>query len=340
MPTPPSQPRRILAIRFSSIGDIILTTPLLRALRERYPQAHLAMLTKEAFASLVADNPRINQVLTLRPGQSLSSLAGEMRGGRFTHLLDLHRSLRTRGLRFLVPGKWSTYRKYRTAREILIRSKRNVYPRELPVPERYFDSVEQLDVHPDGKPPEFFLGPHATQEAATWLMACGLPLDHVVALAPGAAHGTKRWPLEYWQSLVDKLTRAGASVVVVGGPDDAETGAAVAAAGGSRAANAAGRFNLQGTGALIARVRVLVSGDTGVMHMATAVNTPVIALFGPTVRAFGFFPYSPRAVVLERDLYCRPCTAWGGDICPLGHHRCLRDILPDEVDRVIRQLTV
>ncbi|HJS47025.1 MAG TPA: glycosyltransferase family 9 protein, partial [Gemmatimonadales bacterium] len=96
---------------------------------------------------------------------------------------------------------------------------------------------------------------------------------------------------------------------------------------------AAGEASLQGTGALLAAAAAAAAGDTGVMHMATAVGTPVVALFGPTVRQFGFFPYRARALVLERELSCRPCTFHGSARCPLGHHRCLRDISPEEVAR-------
>ncbi|HMU62585.1 MAG TPA: glycosyltransferase family 9 protein, partial [Gemmatimonadales bacterium] len=101
---------------------------------------------------------------------------------------------------------------------------------------------------------------------------------------------------------------------------------------------AAGQFGLQGTGALLSRASALVSGDTGVMHMATGVGTPVVALFGPTVEAFGFFPYRARATVLQRDLPCRPCSRMGGPVCPLGHHACLRDIGPDAVASALAAL--
>jgi heptosyltransferase-2 len=94
---------------------------------------------------------------------------------------------------------------------------------------------------------------------------------------------------------------------------------------------------LQGTGALLQRSRVLVSGDTGVMHMATAVETPVVALFGPTVQPFGYFPYSPRAQVVELALPCRPCSSKGSSRCPLGHHRCLGDMKPEVVLEAVRR---
>ncbi|MEP7325911.1 MAG: glycosyltransferase family 9 protein [Gemmatimonadota bacterium] len=335
---PSTTPLRVLAIRFSSIGDILLTTPLLRAVRARYPEAHLAFLTKEPYAPLLADNPRLSDLMTLGPDESLGHLADRLRTRRYTHVLDLHGSLRTRALRLLVPGRWSGYHNHRLAREILIRTRRNVYPRDIPVPERYFDAVRKLDVRPDGEPPEFFLNERARTEATAWLAPALGDSSPLIAVAPGAAHLTKRWPVEYWRDLVGRLTARSFNVVVVGGPDDQAVANEVTLAGGGRAVTAAGKFGLQGTGAIIAASRLLVSGDTGVMHMATGVNTPVIALFGPTVRAFGFFPYSRGAVVLERDLGCRPCTAWGTERCPLGHHRCLRDIAALEVEEVVLRM--
>ena len=123
-------------------------------------------------------------------------------------------------------------------------------------------------------------------------------------------------------------------MVAVGGPADRELVSAL----GAHVINVAGEFTLQETGACLARAAVVVSGDTGVMHMATGVGTPVVALFGPTVEPFGFFPYTRRAAVLERDLGCRPCSAMGTERCPLGHHRCLEEILPDEVAAAVQRL--
>jgi lipopolysaccharide heptosyltransferase II len=327
----------VLAVRFSSIGDILLTTPLLRAIRHRYPGARITALTKRSYLPLLSDNPHLDRVIGLEPGRSLASLAAELRGEPYTHKLDLHGSLRTRTLRVLAPGRWRGYPKYRLARALLIHGKRNRYPDRRPVPERYFSAARELDVTPDGGPPEFWLGPDAEQQATDWLAAAGFaPKRPMIALAPGAAHATKRWPLEHWQSLVEHIVSDGFDVAVVGGPDDAHLGTALATLPGGRVASAAGVFGLQGTGAVIRRAAALVSGDTGVMHMATGVGTPVVALFGPTVEPFGFFPYTARARVVELALPCRPCSSQGGPRCPLGHHRCMRDLPPDSVYEALR----
>lgn len=326
----------VLAVRFSSIGDVLLTTPLLRAIRRRHPAARITVLTKLAHAPLLSHNPHVNRVIGLNANQPLRGLAAELRAQRYTNLLDLHDNLRSRMIRSLVPGRWRTYPKHRIARAILIHTKRNWYRDARPTAERYFDAARDLDVFPDGAPPDLFLSPEAMREAAEWLGRAGLDRP-LIAVAPGAAHATKRWPLGYWQALIHRVVEHGFDVLLLGGKADAMEGKVLAGSAGARVANAVGQFGLQGTGALLQRARVLVSGDTGVMHMATAVETPVVALFGPTVRAFGFFPYTPRAQVVELGLPCRPCSSTGGPRCPLGHHRCLRDIAPDHVFEAVRR---
>ncbi len=317
----------VLLVRFSSIGDVLLTTPLVRALRKRHPGARLVFVTKRAMAPLVADNPHLSDVVTLEPSESVRHLAARLAALGPTHGLDLHGSLRSRALRLLLRCRWAGYRKHKLARALLIATKLDLYGRHVPVPERYFAAARHLDVEPDGGPPEFALGAPAQARVGQWLAGRGIGDATLAALAPGAAHATKRWPSAHWAQLAARLRAAGMAPVLLGGPDDRVLGAELA----GTAVSAVGEFSLQETGALLARARVLVSNDTGVMHMATGVGTPVVALFGPTVAAFGFFPYNARATVLQRDLDCRPCSAMGSARCPMGHHRCLIDISPADV---------
>jgi len=326
----------VLLVRFSSIGDILLTTPLVRALARRHPEAKLVYVTKRAMAPLVADNPHVAEVVTLEPDEPVRHLARRLRACGPTHGLDLHGSLRSAALRLLVRCRWSGYRKRKLARTLLISTKLDLYRRPVPVAERYFEAARRLDTPPDGGPPEFWLGRGATERVAQWLDERGLGDARLAALAPGAAHATKRWPVAHWSALVEHLRAAGYRPLVVGGPED--RGLAQQLVAGGAAASTAGEFSLQETGALLARARVVVSGDTGVMHMATGVGAPVVALFGPTVAPFGFFPYRAPSVVLQRDLDCRPCSATGTATCPLGHHRCLADIAPADVAAAVHRL--
>jgi len=338
----------VLLVRFSSIGDILLTTPLVRALRRRHPEARIVYVTKQAMTPLVSDNPHVHEVVGLEPDEPIRHLARRLRALRPTHGLDLHGSVRSAALRLLVRCHWTGYRKRKLARALLIATKLDVYGARVPVAERYFEAARALDTRPDGGPPEFCLAQGARDRVAEWLAQRALADAPLIALAPGAAHATKRWPLAHWIALADRLRAAGYRPVVLGGPEDrglaqqlAEGGGGGGGGGGTRGGqieSAAGEFSLQETGALLARARALVSGDTGVMHMATGGGTPVVALFGPTVGQFGFFPYRAPAVVLERPLDCRPCSATGTARCPMGHHRCLGDIAPAEVAAALQRL--
>lgn len=326
----------VLVVRFSSIGDILLTTPLVRALARRHPEAKLVYVTKRAMAPLVADNPHVAEVVALEPDEPIRHLARRLSAFGPTHGLDLHGNLRSAALRLLVRCRWSGYRKRKMARTLLISTKLDLYRGRVPVAERYFEAARRLDTRPDGGPPEFHLGSGARERVGQWLAERGLADARLAALAPGAAHATKRWPIAHWIALAERLRAAGYRPVVVGGPEDRGLGQQLAA--GGAATNAAGEFSLQETGAVLARARAVASGDTGVMHMATGVGTPVVALFGPTVEPFGFFPYRAHALVLQRNLDCRPCSATGTAKCPLGHHRCLGDVAPADVAAAIEHL--
>lgn len=332
-------PPKILLVRFSAIGDILLMTPLIRALRKRHPEAGITVVTKAAYAPLLAHNPRVSEVVAWDPATSLAALGKTLRAGGFTHQLDLHGSLRSRALRWHTGGRWTSYPKYRTARTVLIRTKRDLYRDRRPVAERYFDAARDLDVVPDQGAPECFLSRATQERAQEFLAGRGIGLSRqLIALAPGAAHFTKRWPEHHWTALAQRLVEAGNDIVVVGGPADREVAERVAASAGAHGSSAAGMFDLPETAALLKRARALVSGDTGVLHLSTAVGVPVVALYGPTVEQFGFFPYHAKAAILQREMECRPCSSHGGPACPLTHHRCMQDLLPDQALEALRKL--
>ena len=149
----------ILAVRLGSLGDVLLTTPLFRVIRQRHPQVRLTVLTRRRYAPLLTDNPRVDEVVGVAPGESLLGVAARLRATRFNHLLDLENSPTSWLLRGLVPGRWRSSPQYRVARHLLIRTKRNHYPEDITVAERYFDAARELDVEPDGGPAEFYLNP-------------------------------------------------------------------------------------------------------------------------------------------------------------------------------------
>jgi heptosyltransferase-2 len=332
-------PTEILVVRFSSIAEILLTTPLLRAVRSRHPGARIVVLTEERYAPLLRQNPNIDQVAGVGPDASLWAWGRSLRRHEFTYMLDLEGGVRSRCLRLLVPGRWRRARRPRLAQQVLIHTKRNLLRKALPIAERYFVAAKDLDVAPDGEPVEFFLSEAAEVEASKWLTQAGMDGPRpLVAFVPGASRATRRWPADSWVELIKRVTDTGADAVVVGGRHDATLAADIALRGGARAASSAGLLSLQGTGAILKRAAAAIVGDSGVLHMATGVGTPVVGLFGPTVREFGRFPYRAHGTVVERDLRCRPCSREGGRTCPLGHHDCMRSIHPPDVFNVLARI--
>src|SRR5256885_1897175 len=223
---------------------MVLTTPLVRALARRHPEAKLVYVTKRAMAPLVADNPHLAEVVALEPDEPIRHLARRLSALAPTHGLDLHGSVRSALLRLLVRCRWSGYRKRKLPRTLLIATKLDAYRARVPVAERYFEAAAQLDTRPDGGPPEFHLGRGATERVAQWLMERGLADARLAALAPGAAHATKRWPVAHWSALIEQLRDGGYRPVVVGGPEDRGLAQQLVASGGG-----AGGAARRGTGA-------------------------------------------------------------------------------------------
>jgi heptosyltransferase-2 len=158
------------------------------------------------------------------------------------------------------------------------------------------------------------------------------PERHMVALAPGSVWATKRWLAERFASLASRITQElDAEAILVGGPQDTALCDRIASRTKGRALNCAGHLTLRQSAELISRCDVLVTNDSAPMHLAVAVGTPVLAVFGPTVPEFGFRPFGEGHVVVQKDLTCRPCRIHGGPKCPIGTHECMRAIQLEEV---------
>jgi len=309
---------RVLVVRFSSLGDVVLTTPLLRAIRSRHPAAFVTVVVQARYADVLAGNPAVNAIVPVEPREPVAGMAHRLAPAAYDARLDLQDSFRSRGLRRALGGAWGVADRRRAARLLLIWLGLDTYGAYVSAAERYFSAAGGLDLRPDKAPPEVF--PTVDDEAR----AAELAPRECVALAPGARWGSKRWPARHWKALADRLLARGLGVVAVGGAEEREllSGPGIAEAYG---------LSLSTTAAVLRRARVVVANDSGMLHLATAVRRPVIALVGPTAPAFGYLPYGVPAQVLERPLACRPCSPSGSDHCPLGHHRCMIEIEPEAV---------
>ncbi len=315
---------RVLVVRFSSLGDVVLTTPLLRAIRARHPGADLTFVVQSRYADLLAGNPAVARVVGRAPREATGELTRRLLPNDYDVRIDLQDSLRSRRLRRRLGGAWGVVDRRRAARLALIWLGLDTYGPRVPVAERYFGAAGALDVRPDGEPAEVFPTPADAARAAA------IAPEGAVALAPGARWASKRWPPERWRALADRLLARGRAVVAVGSGEER------ALLQDPRIVDAFG-LPLGATAALLRRASVVVANDSGLLHLATAVRRRVVALVGPTVGAFGYFPYGVPAEIIERPLPCRPCTAAGSDHCPLSHHRCMIEIEPDAVAAAVER---
>lgn len=341
-------PDKILIIRFSSLGDIILASPLLRVLRAACPDARIDVLVKSEYADLVRHHPAVASVITLSSSsakEDLRDLRARVRMEGYDVILDLHNSLRSRYVRFLSGARLVAAVHKRAARRwLLVNLKRNVYRDAVPVAERYIETAARLGVAPDGRGPEVFIPGETVSRVAAIMSKYKLErYASVVGLAPSARHFTKRWPPERYRDLGIRLAKEGrAKLLVFGGPEETDYCGDIAQminaeVGAGAAESLAGKLSLLETAAAFDHCSLVVTNDSGLMHMASARGRGIVAIFGSTVREFGFFPYGTRSVVLEQQgLACRPCSHIGRSECPEGHFRCMKEISVDDAVAAVR----
>lgn len=326
---------KVLLIRFSSLGDVVLATAAVEALRQEVPAAQLHVLTKPEFRSVFEGHPGVTGLLAWDPAQGLAALARELRQHGYAWIVDLHANLRTRLLRVLVPGpRWSVYAKGALRRRLAVWLHRpELLAGEPHVVDRYLAALAPLGAAGAGAKPRLYLTDAERRHAEELLRAGGwdgqAPL---LGMAPGARWATKAWPPDQWVELLRGVADAGYAVpVLLGGAAETALCRDLLHRAAVHGVGLAGRTTLRETAAVLERCRVLVTNDSAPLHLAGAVGTRVLALFGPTVRGFGFGPLGEGDAVLEAALACRPCSLHGGGHCPQGHHRCLRDLSPEAV---------
>ncbi|HJR15937.1 MAG TPA: glycosyltransferase family 9 protein [Gemmatimonadales bacterium] len=309
-----------MVIQTAFLGDVVLTTPLISVLAERH--GPVDVLTTPAAGSLLENHAGVRSVIRYdkhgadKGLRGMRRLLSELRARRYSIVYLPHRSARSAVLALLTG-----------ARERIgfgDSPAAITYTRRVPRP-RTGHEVERLltlaGVGSEQASVSLGLTADDHRAAENWLADRRLS-SGFVALAPGSIWGTKRWP--YYAELAAMLDRP---CVIVGGSDDRSLAEAIIAAAPGRVVSAAGALSLRASAALISRAAVLVTNDSAPLHLATAVGTPMVALFGPTIPEFGFGPRGPGDVTLGREgLPCRPCSKHGPETCPLGHHRCMRDL--------------
>jgi heptosyltransferase-2 len=272
--------------------------------------------------------------------RGLGRPAGAVRGARYGLVADLQNNFRSALISRLSGAPVRTvYRPGRAGRFGYVRFRIPWPAAGRPVALKYIDSLRRTGASDDGLGLELAVPPDAARRVAELLSRAGAaPGRPLLVLAPGAGRRTKRWPADRFAEVGAHFARRGYAVALAGGPADAGACAAAAARLGSPAADLSGALSLTETAALIGRGALLVTNDTGVMHLASALGVPAAAVFGPTTRHFGFFPFRAPARVVERELACRPCSYHGTDRCPRTHFRCMLDVPARDVIAAAEEL--
>jgi ADP-heptose:LPS heptosyltransferase len=319
---------KFLVIRFSSIGDMVLTTPVVRCLKKQVPAAELHYLTKFRFHQIVDHNPYIDKVHLLE--ESISPLLKALRKEKFDYLIDLHHNLRTAKIKSILGAESFSFPKLNLEKWMMTTFKWNFLP-DLHIVDRYMKTVESFGVKNDGMGLDYFIPENERVKESD------IPASHLagyIGIAIGAAHYTKKIPVHKLQELCSKLDHP---LILLGGREDYENGQEIARVDPVKVYNACGKFRINESADLVRRSKLIVSHDTGLMHIAAAFQKPIISIWGNTIPEFGMEPYYGEIskqkydVVEVKNLYCRPCSKIGYDKCPKKHFRCMEDIRVDEI---------
>jgi len=329
---------KILILRFSSIGDIVLTTPVIRAVKTQVDGAQVHFATKRQFKVILQNNPYVDAVHVL--DGSLRTLLTELRAEKFDFIIDLHHNLRTRIIKTALQVKSATFNKLNVEKWLLVNLKINRLP-SVHIVDRYLAAAAALGVKADALGLDYFI-PEADEVPLEWLPD-GFQKEYV-AFAIGAQHTTKKLPVGRIIELCDKINKP---VVLLGGKEDAAVGEQVESffkksneadleEGLTRmnkkatVYNACGKFNLNQSASMVRQARYVFTHDTGLMHIAAAFKKEIFSIWGNTVPAFGMYPYRTRFTILENNkVNCRPCSKIGHARCPQGHFKCMNDIVFD-----------
>lgn len=313
---------KILIIRFSSIGDIVLTTPVLRCLKNQLADVEIHYLTKSKFKSLIENNPIIDKVITM--DSSIDEVLARLQSENYDRVVDLHHNLRTLALKRKLGKPTLSFNKLNVQKWLLVNFKMNRMP-DVHIVDRYLDTVKSLGVKNDNLPCEFYISPENVVDVKA---EYSLEPKHYLAVAIGAQFATKTLPIS---QLIQILAKIDTPIVLLGGPEDDEKAAKIMA--GLKAKNIqnlCGKLNLQQSASVVKQSKVLLTHDTGLMHIASCFEIPVVSVWGNTVPELGMYPYYPQKPELYsihevKNLSCRPCSKIGFQSCPKKHFKCMMD---------------
>jgi ADP-heptose:LPS heptosyltransferase len=322
--------KKILIIRFSSIGDIVLTTPVVRCLKNQLPEVEVHFVTKKAFAGVVNNNNFIDKVHLL--DDNLDVLLQQLKAENFDFIVDLHNNLRSKRVMLALGKPGAAFNKLNVAKWFKVNFKIDFLP-AVHIVDRYMETVQKLGVINDQKGLDFFIADKDEVDLTT----LGHPWSNgYVAMVIGANHATKRMPPEKMAEVIEKMKLP---VVLIGGKDDLKVAEIVQGRFPELVMNVCGKFNLSQSASLVRQARFVITHDTGLMHIAAAFHQRILSVWGNTIPGFGMTPYLPdgkgESVIIENNsLSCRPCSKIGYDKCPKSHFKCMNELNVNDLVKI------
>ena len=314
---------KILIIRFSSIGDIVLTTPVIRCLYEQVEGSEIHFLTKKQFEPVLSENPFIHKIHTIE--YKFEDVILNLKQEKFDHIIDLHKNFRSKRVIMALKRPYKSFHKLNVKKWIRVRLRIDLLP-NIHIVDRYLGTVRHLGIKNDGKGLDYFV-PHKDNVNVT-----SLPETFrkgFIGFVIGGKHNTKIFPEE---KVIDVCQKLNKPVVLLGGREDREKGERIKMAMGENIYNACGIYTINQSASLVQQADGIITNDTGLMHIAAAFKKPITSLWGNTIPEFGMYPYfpalavEPSAIIQIPDLRCRPCSKLGYKKCPKGHFDCMKKI--------------
>lgn len=322
------------------MGDIVLTFPVIKAIKKHDPNSHITFAVKEQFQEILYENDEIDEIIPLTPFhqqgiKSLFAYINKLNEKNFDLVIDLHRNLRSRIITLFVnANKKIHYRKHHLHRKMMMLLKR-IPEKKVHTVDNYLRTIETIGITWEKRVPQIEPDASSLNYVEKYLKQKNLlDEENLIAINPNAAHFTKQLPAEKIVELTKILVeQKNAKVILIGGEADHEHNQKIIESTQLKKniISTAGEISLKFLPALLSRCKLLITNDSGPMHVAVSVGTPVVAFFGPTIQEFGFYPLGERDIVIEADVSCRPCSLHGTETCPKSHFKCMKTISIEKI---------
>ena len=319
---------KFLILRFSSIGDIVLTTPVIRCLRLQMPEAEIHFLSRQNFRDVLEHNPYINKNIFFK--DDVDEVISELKKEKYDYIIDLHHNIRSLRVKRALKTKSFSFNKLNIEKWLIVNLKINRLPQQHIV-DRYLETISSFGIKNDGQGLDYFISAKEEKAIEKLPEAFG---KNFIAWAIGAHHATKQLPIEKMISIARKIKLP---VVILGGKEDINKSNELIKHFQSPVFNGCGIFSINESAAIIKHAQHVLTHDTGMMHIAAAFRKNIISVWGNTIPEFGMSPYLPAAfatnslIVQVNNLSCRPCSKIGYQKCPKGHFKCMKEINENEI---------